>query len=198
MYAFFKRLLDIAVAAPAIVVLSPVLVTIALLVKFGSPGPVIYRGERVGLKGEHFHIYKFRTMVADAEKGSATTSNNDPRITPVGRYLRAYKLDELPQLFNVLFGSMSLVGPRPEIPRFVAKYTEEQRHILDAKPGVTDLASIHFRKMSDIIDDSNPETSYLENVWETKNALRLEYVRSRSFLLDLRIMWRTLVAVVIR
>lgn len=193
-YLVIKRCFDVIFAVIAIVLFSPLLLLISFLNIIFSSGPLIYRGERVGLRGSHFYILKFRTMAPNAEKGSLTTSLNDPRVTPIGRYLRKYKLDELPQFFNVLLGSMSFVGPRPEVPVFVSKYSANQLEILEAKPGITDLASIYFRNMSNIIDDANPENSYLDHVWKKKNALRLEYVKNRCFKLDLIIIWRTLLA----
>ena len=194
LYLVSKRFFDIIFAIICIFLSTPLLFLIAGITAMYSDGPVIYRGERVGLNGSHFYIFKFRTMVPDAEKGSSTTSSNDPRVTPIGRFLRKYKLDELPQFFNVLIGSMSFVGPRPEIPFFVSKYSTEQLEILEAKPGITDLASVYFRNMGDMIEDANPENSYLSRIWKKKNTLRLEYVRNRSFKLDLEIIWRTLLA----
>ena len=138
-----KRAFDFVVSLIALIVLSPILVTVALIIKFSSPGPIFYRGLRIGLRGHSFHICKFRTMVIDAEKlGGSATAEDDPRITPIGKFLRRHKLDELPQFLNVFFGDMSLVGPRPEVAKYVEMYTEEEHAILDLKPGITDWASI--------------------------------------------------------
>ena len=198
MYRVSKRGFDFLAALVGVVIFSPILLLVTILVRFSSKGPVIYRGERVGLHGKKFYILKFRSMIIDAEEGSATTSSKDPRITVVGRFLRENKLDELPQLFNVLGGSMSLVGPRPEVPSFVAKYTDAQQEILNAVPGITDLASLHFKDMGKIIDDNNPEDSYYERVWDKKNELRLQYVQNQSFAGDIVIIWKTIVAVISR
>ena len=197
-YLFFKRCFDLAFSLIAIIIFFPAFVVISILIYFESGGPVFYRGERVGYLGVKFKIFKFRTMSRDAENGPATTSLGDDRITRTGKHLRKFKLDELPQLFNVVNGTMSLVGPRPEVPAFVARYNQEQLQILTAIPGITDLASIHFRNMTQIIDDEDPEGSYIKNVWEKKNALRLEYVKTRCFKLDMLIIFRTLVALVAR
>ena len=191
-YIITKRIFDVFVSFFGIILFSPLMIFIAFCVFLTSPGPIIYFGERVGTRGKKFNIYKFRTMVLDAEKGSATTSANDIRITKFGWHLRKYKLDELPQLFNVLFGSMSIVGPRPEIPRFVELYDKEHRKILEATPGITDLASLYFKDMNTIIDDNKPEISYKNLVWTKKNELRLKYVRERTFFGDIVIILKTI------
>jgi lipopolysaccharide/colanic/teichoic acid biosynthesis glycosyltransferase len=177
----------------AIAVLSPILVAIALAIKIDTRGPALYRGRRIGTRGTPFAMLKFRTMVVEAEKlGGPSTPNGDPRITRVGAYLRKYKLDELPQLFNVLNGEMTLVGPRPEVAQYVAMFTHEERQILDAKPGITDLATMWNSDEGTLLAAADdPERMYLEVIRPRKIQLQLEYVRTRNFWGDLRIIWQT-------
>ena len=145
--ATLRRAMDVVVALGGLIILSPVLLLIALLVKFTSPGPVFYRARRVGKGGREFDLYKFRTMVADADRrGPQLTLAEDPRVTQLGRWLRTHRLDEIPQLWNVLRGEMSLVGPRPEDPSYVSRYTKEQRRVLEARPGVTQLGGRRHRR----------------------------------------------------
>lgn len=187
-----KRAFDATAATVGILALAPLLLIIALLIRVTSPGPVLFRQERVGRGGRPFLIYKFRTMRVQAEKTGQLTVGRDPRVTPVGRVLREWKLDELPQLFNVLKGDMSLVGPRPEVPRYVARYDEEQRQVLSVRPGVTDLASIEFRDENALLAGRrNPELYYLERIMPRKLELNLEYVRRQNFWFDLRIIFLT-------
>jgi len=191
-YAISKRILDLLVSVVAVVVLSPLLAVVALVIKLTSPGPVLYRGLRAGRNGQNFHILKFRTMVVDAErKGGASTAVNDPRLTPVGRFLRKYKLDELPQFFNVLGGSMSLVGPRPQVLAYTSKYEGEDRLILSVRPGITDLASLYFSDMDQVLGTGDVDTKYATEIEPVKNVLRLRYVKEASLLLDLRILIET-------
>lgn len=191
-----KRCIDVAAASAGIATVWPVLVVIGAAVKLESDGPIIYRGKRAGVGGKPFYILKFRTMVQDAEKvGGTTTGKDDPRITSVGGFLRRYKLDELPQLFNVLRGDMSLVGPRPEVYEYVDAYTAEEMRILDVRPGITDLASIEFVDLQSHVGGDDPDRTYREHVLARKNALRLEYVDRQSLALDGLILFRTAVAV---
>ncbi len=195
-YDSAKRLLDLAVSALGLVVLAPLLLSISVAIAFGSPGDVWYRGVRVGRHGRPFRIWKFRTMRVDAGDGPTSTSENDPRITPVGRVLRKYKLDELPQLFNVLHGEMSLVGPRPQVPWAVATYTPEERHILAVRPGITDWASIRFRNEGAILrGQSDPDEAYMRLIHPEKMRLALEYVERRSLRVDLSIILKTFAAI---
>jgi lipopolysaccharide/colanic/teichoic acid biosynthesis glycosyltransferase len=161
---------------------------------------VFYRGLRMGRRGRSFRIFKFRTMVEDAEKlGGASTPEDDPRVTQVGRLLRRYKLDELPQILNVITGEMSLVGPRPQVPWAVELYTHEERAVLNARPGITDYASVRFRDEGEILRGStNPDKDYFEKIHPEKMRLSLEYVRKQSLWLDCQILWKTLGAVVLR
>jgi lipopolysaccharide/colanic/teichoic acid biosynthesis glycosyltransferase len=167
-----KRFFDLILAALGLTVLWPVLVVIAVLVRFDSPGPVFYRGIRTGLYGRPFRIFKFRTMVVNAERlGGGSTGKDDPRVTRLGRTLRRYKLDELPQLLNVLTGDMSLVGPRPELPQYTNLYTDEEQLILTVRPGITDYASLEFINLGEILGNDSPDTVYEEQVRPTMNLL---------------------------
>jgi lipopolysaccharide/colanic/teichoic acid biosynthesis glycosyltransferase len=188
-----KRVFDITGAIIGLLVLSPLMLVIAVLVKWDSPGPIIYAGIRSGRYGKPFSIYKFRTMVQDAERrGGLSTAQNDPRITRVGKILRKYKLDELPQLINILQGDMSFVGPRPEMPEYTRLYTKEEQLILTVRPGITDYASIEFVQLGKILGDADPDRVYEEQVRPIKNALRVKYVKEQSFWNDIRLILRTL------
>ena len=189
-----KRLLDIVVSFVGLVALSPLFLSIAIRIKRDSKGPVFYRGERVGRFGKPFKIYKFRTMVIDADKlGDSSTPADDPRITKVGRFLRSkYQLDEIPQLINVLKGDMSLIGPRPQVPWAVELYTEEEKAILSVRPGMTDYASARFPNEGEILHGSTaPDKDYLEKIAPGKTRLQLEYVKNHSLWVDFKILVRT-------
>jgi lipopolysaccharide/colanic/teichoic acid biosynthesis glycosyltransferase len=189
----FKRAFDFFVSGLALVLLSPILVTIAILIKLSSPGDVFYRGVRAGLNGTAFRIYKFRTMVQDAEKlGGPSTALNDPRLTQIGRFLRNHKLDELPQLINILNGEMSFVGPRPQVERYTKLYQGDEKLILTVRPGLTDYASVHFINLDEILGDGDVDEKYIREVEPYKNVLRVKYVKERSFLVDLKIIVWTL------
>jgi len=192
-----KRAFDVCLAGFGLLVLSPLLAASAASIKLGSRGPVLYKGLRVGINGRRFNILKFRTMVANAEAiGGSTTPADDPRVTSVGRVLRRTKLDELPQLWNVLKGDMSFVGPRPQVPWAVDLYTPEERLILSVRPGITDYASLQFANEGEILRGStDPDRDYMEKIHPEKMRLSLEYVRSRSFTRDLAIIARTVGAV---
>ena len=190
-----KRAFDVVVSILGLIVLSPVLLFIALAVKIGSPGPVLYRARRVGRGGEEFALLKYRSMVVDAASiGPAVTGQGDPRVTPVGRALRRTKMDELPQLINVLRGEMSLVGPRPEDPRYVAIYTPEQRRVLDVRPGITGLASLRYRNEEAVLSGGDPEKLYIEEVLPAKLAIELEYIENVNLGRDILIILRTVAA----
>jgi lipopolysaccharide/colanic/teichoic acid biosynthesis glycosyltransferase/glycosyltransferase involved in cell wall biosynthesis/ubiquinone/menaquinone biosynthesis C-methylase UbiE len=193
-YPGIKRLFDAVFGAIGFLLLTPLLALIAAWIKMGSPGPVFYRGVRVGRNGRLFRIFKFRTMVNDAEKrGGPTTPDDDPRITPAGHLMRKYKLDELPQLINILKGEMSFVGPRPEVPQEVERYTEEEKEILKVRPGITDYSSIKFHNEGEILRGSDdPHRAYIEKIRPEKMRLRLEYVRHASFWIDINIIFSTL------
>lgn len=177
----------------ALLVLGPILAFIGWRIRCEDHGPVFYRGERVGLHGRTFRIYKFRTMVVDAERlGASSTSDDDPRITRTGAFLRRHKLDELPQLFNVLRGDMSLVGPRPEVQKFTDLYTDEEKIILSVKPGITDWASIwNVDEGALLAGSEDPDRDYLEKIRPFKIRLQMQYVREQSFLTDLKILFHT-------
>ncbi|GAA4994783.1 sugar transferase [Actinopolymorpha pittospori] len=191
-----KRLFDVVVSAVMLVLLSPLLLVVAVLIKLSSPGPAFFRQERAGRHGRIFRIHKFRTM--RKVPGFAVTSDTDPRITAVGRILRATKLDELPQLFDVLAGTMSLVGPRPEVPRYVEHWPPAARpRILSVRPGITDPASIAYRNESaELALAPDPEEYYLSVVLPRKVEMYLAYVADRTWLGDLRILAQTACAVV--
>lgn len=174
---------------------------IALLVKIGSPaGPVLYRSPRIGQWGNPFWVLKFRTMVINADRmGGPSTADDDPRITPIGHFLRKYKLDELPQLFNVLRGEMSFVGPRPEVPEYVALLSERERAILSVPPGITDWATLWNPDEGTVLAGcADPERAYLEIIRPRKIALQLEYVKRHSFRIDLVILFRTVTVIAFR
>ena len=193
-----KRAFDIFGSALGLAVLSPLLACVAVAISLDSRGPVLYQGARVGINGRRFNILKFRTMVTNAEAiGGSTTSEDDPRVTAVGRFLRGNKLDELPQLWNVLIGDMSFVGPRPQVQWAVDRYTPEERLVLSVRPGITDYASLRFANEGEILKGSkDPDRDYMEKIHPEKMRLNLEYVRSRSFSGDLSIIAQTLGAVI--
>jgi lipopolysaccharide/colanic/teichoic acid biosynthesis glycosyltransferase len=191
---FLKRGFDIVMSLVSLIVFSPVLVLIAVCIKMGSPGPVFYRGERVGRNGKLFRTFKFRTMILDAEsRGGASTSDDDPRITQLGSKLRKYKLDELPQLIDVLRGAMSFVGPRPEVKLYVDMFTDEEKIILSVRPGITDWASLWNSDEGALLKgSSDPEKTYMGEIRPKKLRLQLKYVRERSFLNDIKIIFSTI------
>ena len=187
-----KRTFDFLFSAFFLLILSPVFLLIALLIKLDSPGPVFYRAVRVGKKGEPFRLYKFRSMAAGAAvKGPGITHQGDPRVTWVGNWLRRFKLDELPQLINVCKGEMSLVGPRPEDPRYVAVYTPEQRRVLSVRPGITSAASVRYRHEEKLLIGADWEDTYLQVILPEKLKIDLDYIQRRTFATDLLIIWQT-------
>ena len=194
---FFKRLFDIVVSFLILLILSPVMLVLAIAIKLDSKGPVFYRQIRVGRYNKDFKIFKFRTMVQDADKkGLAITLNEDPRITRVGRLIRKCRLDEVSQLLNVLGGSMSFVGPRPEVRRYVEAYSPEGMATLLVRPGVTAPSSIVFKDEDKILNSGgDPEQIYVEQILPEKTRLNLEYVARLSFWKDIKIMFQTLHAV---
>lgn len=190
-----KRIFDIICSSLGLIVLSPMLIIVTILIKKGSDGPVFFKQIRVGENEKEFLILKFRTMVVDAEKlGKQITIGNDSRITKIGAFLRKYKLDELPQLINVFKGEMSLVGPRPEVPRYVKLYTEEQKEVLKIKPGITDLASLRYKDENDLLGDKqDPEAFYINTVMPDKLSLNLEYMKKNNVIFDIYIIIKTIV-----
>lgn len=190
-----KRLLDVVLSVVGLVILSPLIAVLGIAVKLGSPGSLFYRGHRVGRHGKPFRIFKFRSMVQNAEQlGGSSTADGDSRITWIGRFMRKYKLDEVPQLLNVLKGDMSLVGPRPEVQEYVDLYTPEEQAILDVRPGITDWASIWNSDEGAVLANSDdPDRAYLELIRPTKLKLQLFYVRNHSVWVDVKIITYTLV-----
>jgi lipopolysaccharide/colanic/teichoic acid biosynthesis glycosyltransferase len=192
-----RRLLDVFVSATGLLLLSPLFALLAVAVKVSSRGTVLHRGERVGRDGRPFLLYKFRSMRV-SEDGPAITRADDPRITAVGRVLRRTKLDELPQLINVLAGQMSLVGPRPEAPRYVAMYDAGQRRILTARPGMTSPASLLYRAEEELLTGPEWERAYVERIMPEKLRIDLEYLERRTFRSDLDVIARTFAALIWR
>jgi lipopolysaccharide/colanic/teichoic acid biosynthesis glycosyltransferase len=188
-----KRAFDLFFAAGALLVLAPLLAAVALWVKLDSPGPVLFRQVRVGRHGREFRICKFRTMRTDAVAGPQITVGADRRITRSGAFLRKYKIDEFPQFFNVFVGDMSVVGPRPEVPRYVALYPPVTRElVLSVRPGITDLASIEYRDENDLLgSSSDPERTYVDEIMPAKLALCERYVREHTVARDLAIIGRS-------
>ena len=189
-----RRAVDVVVALAALVLLSPLLALTALLIKLDSPGPVLYAQERIGRNGRPFRMLKFRSMVADAERlGAAVAGRHDPRITRVGAFLRATKLDELPQLVNVLVGHMTLIGPRAEVPRYVRHYRDDERPVLAVRPGLTGPGQILFSReqAAELDGAADPEAEYLERQLHVKLAVDLEYLRGRGLTRDLAILGQT-------
>lgn len=193
-----KRLMDVVISGGALLVIWPVLLLIALAIKIDDPGPVFYRQVRVGKGGKEFRIYKFRTMVVDADKkGLQITVGRDNRITRMGALLRKTKLDELAQLINVFTGEMSFVGPRPEVPKYVNLYTPYQRQVLLVRPGITDYASIAYRNENDLLEGAeDPEKMYIETIMPDKIELNMKYLREISPIADIRLILSTIVAVI--
>ena len=189
-----KRAFDLFWSLLGLALLWPLLLLLALLVRLGSRGPVIFWQTRVGYRGRPFRLWKFRTMVPNAESGGVLLSvAGDPRITRVGRWLRTLKLDELPQLINVVAGQMSLVGPRPEVPKYVARYTEEQRRVLDLVPGITDVASLRYRDEEELLAGTvDPELTYVASIMPEKIRLNLEYAARASRWSDVVVIVKTL------
>jgi lipopolysaccharide/colanic/teichoic acid biosynthesis glycosyltransferase len=195
-----KRVFDLVAASLGLLLLSPLFLAVAVAIRRSSPGPVFFRQVRVGRAGVPFSMFKFRTMRPDAERvGGQLTVGADPRITPIGHTLRRYKLDEFPQLINVVLGDMSLVGPRPEVPRYVALYDERQRRVLDVRPGITDPASIAYRDENALLANAaDPEAIYVAEVMPAKLEINLAYLERRSLLRDIGVILQTLLAVVRR
>jgi lipopolysaccharide/colanic/teichoic acid biosynthesis glycosyltransferase len=192
-----KRLFDISVAVAGLIIFLPLLLVVAALIKFDSVGPVLFRQERIGKGFRPFDIYKFRTMVPDASRrGGPITFGLDPRITRVGRLLRSTKIDELPQLINVIIGDMSLVGPRPEVKQYVDLFRTDYEEILKVRPGITDLASLKYRSEAELLGQSdNPNAEYLVRVMPDKIKLAKEYIQRSSFIFDLKVIFRTVLQI---
>lgn len=195
-----KRTFDVLASGLGLIVLSPLFVVLAIWIKADSKGPVFYRQVRVGRHNRDFRLYKFRSMRPDSDKkGLITVGGHDPRVTRSGYYIRKYKLDELPQLINVFLGDMSLVGPRPEVRKYVDMYTPEQMRVLDVRPGITSLASIRYRNENDILAKaSDPDRAYVTQVMPDKIAIDLEYVPKASLLTDIRLIFMTFKEIIVK
>ena len=193
-----KRIFDIVASGIGLILLSPLFVILAIWIKCDSIGPLFYKQVRVGRNNMDFQLFKFRSMrVGSDKKGLITVGGHDPRITRSGYYIRKYKLDEFPQLINVFKGDMSLVGPRPEVRKYVDMYTEEQMHVLDVRPGITDLASIRYRNENELLERVNdPDKYYVEVIMPDKLRINLEYVARHSFTFDIRLIFQTFRAIV--
>jgi lipopolysaccharide/colanic/teichoic acid biosynthesis glycosyltransferase len=189
-----KRLLDLLLSTIALLLLSPFLVITGIIIGVTSPGGIFFSQVRVGKDMRHFKLYKFRTMRPDAEfSGQLTVGMRDPRITGIGYFLRKYKLDELPQLLNIIKGDMSIVGPRPEVPKYVAMYDAVQQKVLSVKPGLTDYASLQYINENEILGKaSDPEKTYIEEVMPAKLLLNLKYIQDKSLMTDLQIIFSTI------
>ena len=195
---FFKRFFDIIVSLIGIIILGIFLIIISIIIKCTSEGPVFFKQIRVGQSGKEFKIFKFRTMVVNAESlGTQITIGKDKRITKIGHFLRKYKIDELPQLFNVFIGEMSFVGPRPEVPKYVAMYNETQRKVLSVRPGITDLASIRYRNEKEILgrakNADEAEDMYINEIMPDKLKLNLEYIEKSNVFFDIYIIFKTII-----
>ena len=190
-----KRIFDFVVSLIGSIILSLLFLIVAILIKLDSRGPVFFKQIRVGKDGKTFNILKYRTMIVDAEKyGKQITVGDDLRITKIGYFLRKYKIDELPQLLNVIKGDMSLVGPRPEVPRYVELYTEEERKVLQVRPGITDLASLRYKDENDILGKvENPEEYYINVIMKDKLKLNLEYIEKSNLLFDISLIFKTII-----
>jgi lipopolysaccharide/colanic/teichoic acid biosynthesis glycosyltransferase len=193
-----KRSFDIIASLIGLILLAPVIIIISFLIVIDSRGGIFYKQVRVGKNNIDFKLYKFRTMRSGSDKkGLITVGARDSRITSMGYYLRKYKLDELPQLFNVLFGDMSLVGPRPEVRKYVDMYNEQQRQVLTVKPGITDYASIEYSNENEILGKAvDPDKVYIEEIMPHKLSLNLRYIKDQSLLTDIKIILSTLKKIV--
>ncbi len=193
-----KRVFDLLFSVIGLVAITPVMLILAFIITIDSKGGVFYKQVRIGKNQKPFSLYKFRSMRTDADKkGLLTVGNNDSRITKIGYYLRKYKLDELPQLINVLFGNMSFVGPRPEVEKYVKLYNQEQLMVFNVKPGITDWASIKYVNENEILaKSSQPEKTYIEEIMPAKLKLNLEYVKHNNIFVDIKIILLTIKAIV--
>lgn len=193
-----KRIFDVLLSFIGIIILSPFYIIVSLIIILDSKGGVLYQQDRVGLNGTVFKVFKFRTMRPDSfAKGALTVGSRDPRITKIGYYLRKYKLDELPQLFNVLFGTMSFVGPRPEVKKYTDLYNLEQRQVLSVRPGITDYASIKFRNENDLLSESDdPEKLYIDEIMPEKLLLNMKYINDSSIFKDIKIIFDTFYTII--
>lgn len=193
MYSFTKRIFDCTAAVVALVVFSPLLLVLSVWILLDSPGGVFYKQIRVGKNQKEFYLLKFRSMRTNADKSGQLTIGNDARVTRVGRFIRKFKFDEIPQLINIIKGEMSVVGPRPEVPKYVTMYSEEQLKVLDVLPGLTDYASIEYLNEQEVLGAADdPERVYIQEVMPAKLKLNLKYIEERNFWLDIQLVFKTL------
>lgn len=198
MNSLVKRTFDLVLSITGLIVFSPLLIATCLLILLTLGWPVLYSPQRTGKSDTLFTMRKFRTMRIATGPTSHHSGDDDPRVTSVGRWTRKFKLDELPQLWNILKGEMSFVGPRPESPDYTKLYTDEQKVILELRPGITDFASIEFANLGTLLQGDDPDKLYFEKVWDKKMELRMKYVRERSFWVDLKLIFFTLAAIFVR
>ena len=193
-----KRIFDLFFSVTGLIISSPLLVIVGLVILLTLGSPILYSPKRTGVSGTLFTMRKFRTMTASTGTTSHHSGDDDPRLTQSGRWIRKFKLDELPQLWNIAKGEMSFVGPRPESPDYTKLYNQDQLAILKLRPGITDFASIEFADLGSILSGGNPDKIYFEKVWNRKMELRLKYVNERSFWVDLKLIFQTLSAIFVR
>ncbi len=195
---YIKRFIDIILSLTGLIIFAPFFLVIAVLIKKEDGGSVFFRQVRVGQNGRPFKIYKFRTMVENAERlGAKVTKEDDPRITEIGKFLRKYKIDELPQLINVLKGEMSLVGPRPEVPKYVELFKEDYKEILKVKPGITDYASLEYKDENKLLKGAeNPEEIYIKEILPVKIKYYKRYIKDISFITDIKLIIKTIMGIV--
>ena len=192
-----KRLFDIIVSVLGLLILSPFLLLLAIAIIIESKGGLFYMQTRVGKNNKDFKLFKFRSMVVDSDKHGLLTVGNDSRITKVGYYIRKYKLDEFAQLLNVIKGDMSLVGPRPEVRKYVDLYTDKQLQVLDVKPGITDIASLEYFEENELLGKSNePEKIYIEEIMPHKLSLNLHYINNHNLMIDIKLILKTIIRVI--
>lgn len=192
-----KRLFDIVSSLLVLVLLSPILLVVSVLIILDSKGGVFYMQERIGLHQVPFGLYKFRTMRPNSDAIKITVGDRDPRVTNVGYFLRKYKLDELPQLFNIVKGEMSVIGPRPEVKQYVDMYSKEQLKVLNVRPGLSDLATLEYVNESELLAKSpNPQQTYVEEIMPAKLALNLQYIEKQNFLFDIAIIFKTFARII--
>lgn len=188
-----KRIFDIVSSGIGLFILSPIFIILGIWIKLDSSGPVFYKQVRVGKNGKDFKIFKFRSMKLDSDKqGLITVGGRDPRVTNSGYYIRKYKLDEIPQLINVFIGDMSIVGPRPEVRKYVELYNEEQLKVLTVRPGITDTASIKYRNENELLEKADdPDKMYIDEIMPDKLKYNLEYIEKKSFFYDIKLIFMT-------
>ena len=191
-----KRTFDLILSIVLLIILFPIFLILALVIKLDSQGPIFYKAKRTGKDGQLFHLYKFRSMIAGAQNiGPGITHRGDPRVTRVGSYMRKYKLDELPQLINVVKGEMSLVGPRPEDPRYVEQYTPIQHQVISIRPGITSPATLVYRHEDKLLSGEDWEDNYIKKIIPEKLRIDLEYIQNQGFWTDIKILWQTFLAI---